>query len=71
LWERNAPWRREYATYGTFSDIHSFFEDENGRNLSRELEALKKERTMHWNRIKLLLIQQGIEVKNPRPKDVA
>jgi len=38
-------------------------EEEDGMNLGRELEALKKERTMHSNRIKGLLIQQGIVIK--------
>jgi transposase len=38
---------------------------EDGRHLHRELEALNKERTIHRNRIKSLLIQQGIAVKNP------
>ncbi|CAB1063000.1 Mobile element protein [Olavius sp. associated proteobacterium Delta 1] len=36
-----------------------------GRQLHRELEVLKKERTMHRNRLKSLLIQQGIVVSNP------
>jgi transposase len=40
-------------------------EEEDGRHLHRELEVLKKERMMHRNRIKGLLIQQGIAVKNP------
>ena len=40
-------------------------EEEDGRHLHRELEVLKKERTMHRNRIKGLLIQRGIAVKNP------
>jgi transposase len=40
-------------------------EDEDGRHLHRELEALNKERTMHRSRIKALLIQQGIAVTNP------
>ena len=40
-------------------------EAEDGRNLNRELEVLSKERTMHRNRIKGLLIQQGIDVKDP------
>jgi transposase len=39
-------------------------EAEDGRHLHRELEALNKERTMHRSRIKALLIQQGIAVKN-------
>jgi transposase len=38
---------------------------EDGRNLNRELESLKKERTIHRNRIHGLLIQQGIKIKNP------
>ena len=38
---------------------------EDGRQLHRELEVLKKERTMHRNRLKSLLIQQGIVVSNP------
>ena len=40
-------------------------EAEDGRQLHRELEVLKKERTMHRNRLKGLLIQQGIVVSNP------
>jgi len=40
-------------------------EAEDGRQLHRELESLKKERTMHRNRLKSLLIQQGIAVSNP------
>jgi transposase len=43
-------------------------EDEDVRNLNRELEGLKKERTMHRNRIKGLLIQQGLRVNNPSHK---
>jgi transposase len=39
--------------------------DEDARHLHRELEVLKKERTMHRSRIKGLLIQQGISVSNP------
>ena len=42
--------------------------EEDGRQLHRELEGLKKERTMHRNRMKGLLIQQGIAVKNPSSK---
>jgi transposase len=41
---------------------------EDGRNLHRELESLKKERTMHRNRIHGLLIQQGVKIKNPSNK---
>jgi transposase len=33
------------------------------------LEALKKERTMHCNRIQGFVIQQGIAIKNPRRRD--
>jgi transposase len=43
-------------------------EAEDGRNLNRELEVLKKERTMHRNRLRGLLIQQGLEVRNPSAK---
>ena len=38
---------------------------EEGRHLHRELEVLKKERTMHRSRLKSLLIQQGIVAPNP------
>jgi transposase len=41
------------------------FEDEDGRHLHRELEGLKKERTRHRNRIRGILIQQGLRVNNP------
>jgi len=43
-------------------------EVEDGRNLGRELGVLKEERTMHINRIKGLLIQQGIVIKRPSGK---
>jgi transposase len=43
-------------------------EDEEARHLHREMEILKKERNMHRNRTKGLLIQQGIQVKNPSSK---
>jgi transposase len=43
-------------------------EDEDGRSLNRELEALRKERTMHRNRIRGLLIREGLEVSNPSGK---
>ena len=43
-------------------------EQEDGRNLNRELEVLNKERTMHRSRIRGLLAQQGLEVKNPSSK---
>jgi transposase len=39
--------------------------EEDGRHLHRELEVLRKERTMHRARMKGLLIQHGIAVKNP------
>ena len=45
-------------------------EAEDGMNLGRELEVLKKERTMHSNRIKGLLIQQGIVIKRLNVKRV-
>ena len=38
---------------------------EDGRSLNRELEALNKERSMYRNRIRGLLIQQGIQIGNP------
>jgi len=44
-------------------------EAEDGRHLHRDLEVLGKERTLHRNRIKSLLIQQGIAVKNPSARD--
>jgi transposase len=37
-------------------------EQEDGRQLSRELEALKKERTAHRNRIQGLLSSQGVDL---------
>jgi transposase len=43
-------------------------EAEDGRQLNRDLEALNKERTMHRSRIRGLLIQQGLEVRNPSGK---
>jgi transposase len=43
-------------------------EAEDGRQLNRELETLNKERTMHRGRIRGLLIQQGLEVRNPSGK---
>ncbi len=43
-------------------------EAEEGRQLNRDLEALNKERTMHRGRIRGLLIQQGLEVRNPSGK---
>jgi len=43
-------------------------EAEDGRNLNRELEVLSKERNNHRNRIFGLLIQQGIQIRNPSSK---
>ncbi len=37
---------------------------EDERNIGRELDVLMAERTMHSNRIKGLLVQQGIVIKN-------
>jgi transposase len=44
-------------------------EDEDARNLHRELETLNQERRRYRNRIKALLIQYGIEVRNPSRKN--
>jgi len=43
-------------------------EEEDGRQLNREWEALNRERTIHRNRILSLLIQQGIYETNPSRK---
>jgi transposase len=43
-------------------------QDEDARHLHRSLESLRDERTMHRNRIKGLLAQQGIKVSNPSQK---
>ena len=43
-------------------------EVEDRKNLGRELRVLKGERTMHINRIKGLLIQQGVVIKRPSSK---
>ena len=43
-------------------------EDEDARHLHRQLEGLKKERTRHRNRIRGILIQQGLRVTNPSKK---
>ena len=43
-------------------------EDEDARHLHRELEALKRERTRHRNRIHGILIQQGLRISNPSTK---
>jgi transposase len=39
--------------------------DEDARQLHRELQVLKREKTMHCSRISGLLVQQGIHIKNP------
>ena len=44
-------------------------EEEDSRELHRELESLKKERNMHSNRIGSFLISQGIQIKNPSSKN--
>jgi transposase len=44
-------------------------EQEDGRNLGRDLKVLKKEGTMHSNRIKGLLIQHGIVLSHPSRKN--
>jgi transposase len=48
-------------------------EQEDGRQLHRELSSLKKERTQHINRIKGLLVSQGVrlEIKKDFPKWVS
>jgi len=43
--------------------------DEDARNLHRELESLVDERRRYRNRMKALLIQHGIEIRNPSRKD--
>lgn len=47
-------------------------EQEDGRQLHRELSSLKKERTQHINRIKGLLVSQGVrlEIKKDFPQQV-
>ncbi len=45
-------------------------QEEDGRRIHRELEVLVKERTAHLNRIRGLLILEGIEVGNPGRKDL-
>ena len=39
--------------------------DEDARQLHRDIQVLKRERTMHCSRISGLLAQQGIYIKNP------
>ncbi len=43
--------------------------DEYERQLHRELESLKKERTRHSNRIRSLLISHGVRIDNPGRRD--
>ena len=44
-------------------------EEEDARHLHREIETLIRERTRYRNRIKALLVQHGLEVKNPSRKN--
>ena len=44
-------------------------EDEDERHLHRELESLKKERTIHTNRMRSLLKAQGLTIDNPGRSD--
>lgn len=44
-------------------------EEEDARNLNRDWDVLKRERTLHRNRIRGLLAQQGVQVSNPSKKD--
>jgi transposase len=44
-------------------------EDEDARNLHRELETLVDERRRYRNRMKALFIQHGIEMRNPSRRD--
>lgn len=44
-------------------------DDEDERHLHRELESLKKERTIHTNRMRSLLISHGIRIDNPKRSD--
>ena len=46
-------------------------EQEDARHLHRELETLRKERTMHRNRMRSLVKLHGIELGNPSRKDFA
>jgi transposase len=39
--------------------------DEDSRQLHRDLQVLKREKTIHCSRISGLLVQQGINIKNP------
>ena len=44
-------------------------EEEDARHLHREIETLLRERTRYRNRIKALLAQHGVNVKNPSRKN--
>jgi len=44
-------------------------EEEDARHLHREIETLLRERTRYRNRIKALLAQHGLDVKNPSRKN--
>ena len=44
-------------------------EEEDARHLHREIETLLRERTRYRNRIKALLVQHSLEVKNPSRKN--
>jgi len=44
-------------------------EEEDARHLHREIETLLRERTRYRNRIKALLVQHGLDVKNPSRKN--
>lgn len=51
---------------GLWSIVHvPSMDDEDARHLNRELNNLKKERTIHRNRIRGFLIQHGLKVSNP------
>ena len=43
--------------------------EEDARHLHREIETLLRERTRYRNRIKALLVQHGLDVKNPSRKN--
>jgi len=44
-------------------------EEEDARHLHREIETLLRERTRYRSRIKALLVQHGLDVKNPSRKN--
>lgn len=61
--------RHDAGERGVWRVVHvPSLAEEDGRNLNREWEALKKERVLHRNRIRGLLAQQGIQVSNPSKK---